>query len=165
MMNMMNTIVVLIFAASIPIFGQQKKLQHLPISSYMCQVGLLYLENIEDYEQSCKQETGWCESADARWTKIFDRLENRIALRLRESGRPAGDAQFFKLLQVVRLEEDMMLRLESLNDAKRKDELEKALEGYVVCKGAAKADIKTGATNSQMGFNDMTCMDNPAGIH
>jgi len=145
--------------------GQQKKLQHLPISGYMCHVGLLYLENVEDYEQACKQETGWCESADARWTKIFDRIESRIVLRLRESDRQVGDAQFFKLLQVVRLEEDMMLRLESLDDPKRKDELERALEGYVVCKGAAKADIKAGTTNSQMGFNDMTCMDNPAGIH
>ena len=163
MKTWLTTVLVALLTSST--VGQKTKLQHLPISSYMCHVGLLYLENIEDYEQACNQETGACESADARWTKIFDRIENRIALRLRESGRPAGDTQFFKLLQVVRLEEDMMLKLESLNDPKRKDELEKALEGYVVCKGAAKADIKTGATNSQMGFNDMTCMDNPAGIH
>jgi hypothetical protein len=59
----------------------------------------------------------------------------------------------------------MMLKLESLNDSKRKDELEKALEGFVVCKGAAKADIKSGVTNSQMGFDDLICGDNPAKIH
>jgi hypothetical protein len=59
----------------------------------------------------------------------------------------------------------MMLRLEELNDPSRKDEQRKHSEGYAICKGAAMADIKTGVTNSQMGFSDLICMDNPAGIH
>jgi hypothetical protein len=144
--------------------GQQKKLQHLAISTYMSEVGLLYIEEAQNYYDACRHAGGY-EAAEARWDKIFDGLDNRITIRLRSSSHPAGDAQFFKLLQVVRLEENMMLRLEELNDPSRKEEQRKHSEGYVICKGAAMADIKSGVTNSQMGFPDLICMDNPAGIH
>jgi hypothetical protein len=78
----------------------------------MREVGLTYLEEIENLQSECTENgrlggtlevrADSCDSALDRWNKVFDALERRIDLTLRESRRPAGDVPFFKLLQDTR---------------------------------------------------------------
>jgi hypothetical protein len=70
-----------------------------PISGYMRRVGLLYLEQIDNFERECKGERDACSSALDRWNRAFEALEDRITISLSELGRPAGDKPFFELLK------------------------------------------------------------------
>jgi hypothetical protein len=45
--------------------GQQKTLQHLPISNYMSEVGLLYIEEAQNYYDACRH-AGTYEAAEKR---------------------------------------------------------------------------------------------------
>lgn len=69
------------------------------ISGYMRRVGLLYLEQIDDFERECKGKRDACSSALDRWNRVFEALENRITISLSEPERPAGDRPFFELLK------------------------------------------------------------------
>jgi hypothetical protein len=89
-----------------------------PISNYMREVGLIYIEEVDNLENECMENghlgsgslearADRCDAALDRWDKLFDALERRIDLTLRESRRPAGDIPFFKLLQNTRLGESI----------------------------------------------------------
>jgi hypothetical protein len=65
----------------------------------MRRVGLLYLEQIDNFERECEGEREACSSALDRWSRSFEPLEDRITISLSEPGHPAGDKPFFELLK------------------------------------------------------------------
>ena len=64
-------LVAVVILATICAVGQQKELQHLPISNYMSEVGLLYIEDAQNYYDACRH-AGSYEAAQKRWDKIFE---------------------------------------------------------------------------------------------
>jgi hypothetical protein len=74
-----------------------------PISEYMRQVALSYLEKVDEFKRECYQRNDTCGTAfDARWDKAFEAFEDRITITLSEPRRPAGDAPFYELLKHVK---------------------------------------------------------------
>jgi hypothetical protein len=143
----------------------------------MREVGLTYLEEIENLQSECTEN--WrlggtlearadsCDSALDRWNKVFDALERRIDLTLRESRRPAGDVPFFKLLQDTRVGESIFFKNSNLlfrqddthirfgkdiispdKEATQKELSDQYLAGYTNCKVHAEQDIKSGFTEA-----------------
>jgi hypothetical protein len=147
-----------------------------PISNYMREVGLTYLEEVENLQSECMKRNEHenlgesadnCESALDRWEKIFAALERRIDLTLRESKRPAGDIPFFKLLQDTRLGESIYLRSSNIlfrqadthirfgkdiispeKEAKERELNDTYLAAYINCNIHAEQDIKSGFTEA-----------------
>ncbi|SRR5260370_37199810 len=148
-----------------------------PISNYMREVGLTYLEEVDNLQSEC-MENGHlggkldaradnCDSALGRWDKVFDALERRIDLTLRESRRPAGDIPLFKLLRDTRVGESIFFRSSNIllrqddthrrfgkdiispeKEAKEKELNDEYLGAYENCKIHAEQDIKGGFTEA-----------------
>jgi hypothetical protein len=161
----------------------------------MREVGLIYLEELGNLRNECleghphdkfqadteallrkfNEDVEKCDSAFGRWAKIFDALERRIDLTLRESKRPAGDIPFFKLLQDARVGESIYLRSGNilsrqnnlrilkegnfipassslpLSPEKEKEEIslnDQYLAGYLNCQVHAEQNIKSGLTQA-----------------
>jgi hypothetical protein len=72
----------------------------LPMSNYMRDVGLIYLEVLERLPLNCGDETV-CEYR-SEWNQSMGELEDRINLKLNESQRPAGDPPYLDLLRTVK---------------------------------------------------------------
>jgi hypothetical protein len=147
-----------------------------PISNYMREVGLNYLEEVENLQDKCTERKEHenlgesadnCESALERSEKIFAALERRIDLTLRESKRPSGDKPFFKLLQDTRVGESIYLRSGNIlfrqddahirfgkdiispeKEAKEKELNDTYLSAYTNCNVHAEQDIKSGFTEA-----------------
>lgn len=76
-----------------------------PMSEYMQQVGLLYLETAENLEKL--DEFG---QPPDYWRKEMDGLENRIQITLNNPPRPAGDALYYELLRSARYAREALLQ-------------------------------------------------------
>lgn len=79
----------------------QPALMKKPISKYMREVGLLYLEQIDDFqnEHVSDKDSSASNAWEDKWDRTFESLEGRITIAIDEHGRPAGDQPFFKLLK------------------------------------------------------------------
>jgi hypothetical protein len=76
-----------------------------PMSEYMQQVGLLYLETAENLEKL--DESG---QPPDYWRKEMDGLENRIQITLNKPPRPAGDALYYELLRSARYAREALIQ-------------------------------------------------------
>jgi hypothetical protein len=123
----------------------QAKPKHLPISNYMREVGLTYLEEVQDLADSCQDPTSKCSAVIDGWKKRMDAIERRADLALDEAHRPAGDAAVFKLLVRTRTEEEIYFTKTIILG---KEELDIHLAGYLNCQRHAKEDLKKGITNA-----------------
>lgn len=92
-----------------------------PMSPYMRKTGLLYLDQLDDFEQRCKKA---CDTVfNSEMKKTMDSLEDNIAIDLDEPGRPAGDTPYFALLKSVRQAEYKYLgAIEYLQIIQRSDQ-------------------------------------------
>jgi hypothetical protein len=71
----------------------------LRVSSYMRNVGLMYLEEVHELPLYSNE---MAESRRESWDKILDGMEDRITIQLSEGGRPSGDAPYFEMLKHAR---------------------------------------------------------------
>jgi hypothetical protein len=136
-----------------------------PISNYMRGVGLVYIEQIEDFDRRCGEEADdskqdQCHAALDGWDRVFQTLEDRIELTLSESSRPAGDKPYFTLLKSTNHAEHLRLLMCNslryhISDAERqqarlppestdKKKLLRYTIAYSNCHSRARADIKLG---------------------
>lgn len=136
-----------------------------PISNYMREVGLIYIEHIDDFDRTCGEEgddskRDVCSAALDRWDRVFQVLEDRIDLTLRESKRPAGDRPYFALLKNTKEAEHLRLMTKNmlryhLSATERKEaslpperteerRLQKYFIAYTNCYPRARDDIKSG---------------------
>ena len=72
----------------------------LPVSQYLRQIGIMYLETITDLSKDCSEpHSNACSSALDRWDSTMQGLEDRVNITLSEGRRPAGDAKLWLLLE------------------------------------------------------------------
>jgi hypothetical protein len=85
-------------------FGQQKKpaASAKPVSGYMRDSGVLYLEAVDSLTLKCGQMALSDSDCESNWNQTLDGLEDRINITLSESKRPSGDKPFWELLRLVR---------------------------------------------------------------
>jgi hypothetical protein len=102
--------------------GSQSTLTEKPISKYMREAGLLYLEQIDDFERDCAR--GWHECSETldRWDRGFEPLEDRITISLSEPGRPDGDRPLFELLKRAKTSASFFLYENHFYEEKEKSE-------------------------------------------
>jgi hypothetical protein len=82
----------------------------LLISQYLRQVGILYLETINDLSRDCSEpHSDACLAATDRWDSAMATLEDRVNITLSESRRPEGDAVFWELLKNASFSKHMYL--------------------------------------------------------
>jgi len=96
-------------------FTQTRK--PLPMSNYMRNVGLIYLEAVERLPLNCGDETV-CEYR-SQWNQNMRELEDRILLTLNESKRPAGDTPYLDLLRTAKYARSMYTIAYSRKDDNR----------------------------------------------
>lgn len=78
----------------------QQKQTRKPLSDYMREVGLIYVETMERFRAECdKHPDKFCDPDDYR--SAFESLDSRIEITLSHAGRPSGDKPFFDLLQAA----------------------------------------------------------------
>ena len=100
MKNLMRATIVMILLATSLAFAQQKKTSaQRPVSRYMREVGITYLEHVSDLHDRCLKGYTVCEEILDEWDKSFAALEDRIEITLSEKGTPLGDKDFFQLLK------------------------------------------------------------------
>jgi len=89
-----------------------------PISKYMREVGLLYLEQIDHFQRENVSDKPYsAQSAwEDKWDRTFESLADRITIAISERGRPAGDRPFFELLKDTRTATKLYLM--TLKDSK-----------------------------------------------
>ena len=133
----------------------QAKPKHLPISSYMREVGLTYLEEVQDLADRCEDPTSKCSAVVDDWKKRMDAIERRADLALDEAHRPAGDAAFFKLLVRTRTEEEIYFTGTVILG---KEDLDIHLTAYLNCQRHAREDLKKGITNAIL-LSDNTVLE------
>jgi len=134
----------------------QAKPKHLPISNYMREVGLTYLEEAQNLADRCEDPTRKeCSAVIDGWKKRMDAIEKRADLALDEAHRPAGDAAFLNLLVRTRTEEEIYF---SGTIILGKEDLDKHLAGYLNCQRHAKEDMKNGFTNAIL-LSDKTALE------
>jgi hypothetical protein len=103
MKNILKTLTLaLLLAASA--FGKDKPVKPVVkkpvVSSYMRDMGLLYLEELDNLQLRCKVSSE--DGCLSRWESNMDSLEDRITVTLSESKRPSGDQPYFELLKAAR---------------------------------------------------------------
>ncbi|MGD0227706.1 MAG: hypothetical protein ABSF71_35775 [Terriglobia bacterium] len=82
----------------------------LPVSQYLRQIGILYLETINDLAKDCSEpHSDLCSAATDRWDSTMAVLEDRVNITLSQPRRPAGDAPFWELLQHASFAKHMYL--------------------------------------------------------
>jgi hypothetical protein len=115
-------ITVIIVALVTSVFATEKP----KVSSYMRNVGLLYLEAVDSLTTECGRDP--MSDCYRHWDSTMDSLEDRITIAISEKN-PAGDARYFQILQRTRHARDMYAL--SLKDTQR------AIWGhaYAVCYG------------------------------
>ncbi|MGA2336282.1 MAG: hypothetical protein WBQ19_04495 [Terriglobales bacterium] len=133
----------------------QAKPKHLPISNYMREVGLTYLEEVQDLADRCEDPTSKCSAVVDGWKKRMDAIERRADLALDEAHRPPGDTAFFKLLVRTRTEAQIYFTGTIILG---KEDLDQHLAGYLNCQRHAKEDMKKGITNAIL-LSDNTVLE------
>ena len=120
-----------------------------PISPYMRDTGILYLESVDRLSLKC----GQTDIADSRclgaWRSLLDGLEDRITVTLSETTkRPSGDKPYLELLKTVRYVRETYTT--------RDTEASRAVWGrvYVTCSAYAH----TVALNGEMFNGDGGCV-------
>jgi hypothetical protein len=75
-----------------------------PISPYMQQTGILYLENVDGLTLRCGQTSTADSDCLASWESLMDGLEDRMTITLgdRHAKRPSGDIPYLDLLKIVK---------------------------------------------------------------
>jgi hypothetical protein len=139
--------------------------QPKPISNYIREIGLTWMEKASDLQDLClssKKTTEDCYDAVEQTNKELEMIQRRVDLKLRESQQPEGDGVMFKLLQDVKtsLSIDMknLANGLALNDmGVRKDDPQRLKiiaigkrygDAFTVCKIHAEQNIKSGHTES-----------------
>jgi len=72
-----------------------------PISEYMRRVGLLYLEQIDNFKRECGNVNLPLGDSCDSWVRVLESLDDRITVTLSKPERLAGDRPFFELLKRV----------------------------------------------------------------
>lgn len=132
--------------------------KNLPVSQYLRQVGILYLETINDLSRDCSEpHSDACFAATDRWDSTMAALEDRVNITLSESRRPEGDAVFWELLKNASFSTHMYLMDAYLSRANTK-----WLAASEICPEAAHRIALEGEY-----FSDGGCRDamNKALIH
>ena len=143
MKNMRTAVLVAMLTLSAVSHAKPK---HLPISNYMREVGLTYLEEVQDLADMCEDSTKKeCSTVIDDWKKRMDAIERRADLALDGAHRPAGDAAFFNLLVRTRTEEEIYFTGTIILG---KEDLDIHLAAYLNCQRHAKEDMKKGITNA-----------------
>jgi len=133
----------------------EAKPRHLPISNYMREIGLTYLEGVQDLADRCEDPASKCSAVIDDWKQRMDAIERRADLALDEAHRPAGDAAFFNLLVRTRTEEQIYFTGTVILG---KEDLNLHLAGYLNCQRHAREDMKKGITNAIL-LSDNTVLE------
>jgi hypothetical protein len=78
--------------------AQTKKEASKPVSRYMRDMGILYLETVERLSQDCAKDR----DCMRRWETTVSGLEDRISIELSDRKRPSGDIPFWDFLRTVK---------------------------------------------------------------
>jgi len=152
----MKTMKTVVLAAMLTISAvSQAKPKHLPISNYMRELGLTYLEETQDLADRCEDPTSKCSAVIDNWKKKMEAIEKRADLALDEAHRPAGDTAFFNLLVRTRTEEEIYFTGTVIVG---KEDLDIHLAGYLNCQRHAKEDMNKGITNAIL-LSDKTVLE------
>ncbi len=127
-----------------------------PVSDYMRQVGLMYMEEIDSLDKDCYDhmfEDGYCTKRTERAQTTFKMLEDRIELQLDKGGRPAGDRPYYTILHDAKyhwtMKEATIYLMRNLpRDDPRQEQLHAALHQrilvYASCYTAGRNGSKDG---------------------
>lgn len=99
----------LILCASAALANPARK----PVSRYMRDTGILYLETAEGLTLDCGRKSPVDDDRMSRWEAMMDGLEDRVNITLSEPKRPEGDKPFWELLKAVRYARMFYVRAES----------------------------------------------------
>jgi hypothetical protein len=91
-------------------FPKPEKLK--PVSGYMRDTGILYLEKVEGLTLDCGRKDDDCQS---RWESTLNGIEDRVDITLSQSKRPSGDKPYWELLKQVRYARMFCARADSDN--------------------------------------------------
>lgn len=99
------TIVVILAAA-----GMSQAQDQQPISPFMRKTGILYLDQLDDFQRKCYAGVDACQAVVTdEMKRTLDSLQDNISIDLDEPGRPSGDNPYFSLLRSVRQAEYIYL--------------------------------------------------------
>jgi hypothetical protein len=119
-----------------------------PVSGYMRDAGILYLETVEGLTLDCGRKS-LDDDCQSRWKSTLDGLEDRIDITLSQSKRPSGDKPFWELLKLVRYARTFYVRA----DSDRLDEKAWA-HAWVVCHSHAHTVAVVGDFDGDGGCGD-----------
>jgi hypothetical protein len=89
--------------------AQQKTPQaEMPVSAYLRQAALIYLEQIESLKDRCTDHDSCKEVALGQWDKVFKPLDDRIVISLGDAPVP-GDKLFWGLLKGTKDSGELLL--------------------------------------------------------
>src|SRR5882762_991530 len=75
-----------------------------PVSRYMRDMGILYLETVEKLPLECGKKSSSDDDCMSRWESSMDSIEDRVDIALSDKSRQrsSGDAPYWDLLKNVR---------------------------------------------------------------
>lgn len=138
-------LIILAAAMLTPALAQSTK----PVSSYVRNVGVLYLEAVEDLTLDCGQKSTVDSDCKRLWDSKMDGLQDRIEITLSESKRPSGDKPLYELLKETRYARDMYA------SGSFKEKREAWSHAYIVC----AAHAHTAAVEGELFKGDGGCSD------
>jgi hypothetical protein len=126
--NPLRLIAVVLLMAGLAQAQAKPPQAEMPVSQYMRQAALIYLEQIESFKDRCKDHDSCKEVALDEWDKMFKPLDDRIVISLGDAPIP-GDRLFWGLLKGAKdsgglLLSNKMLWFGDIEDHRPKDEAE-----------------------------------------
>jgi hypothetical protein len=85
-----------------------------PVSRYMRDIGILYLETVEELTYDCGRKSASDSDCMNHWESTMESLEDRvnIALNDKSSQRASGDIPFWDLLKSVKYTRKMLVTID-----------------------------------------------------
>jgi hypothetical protein len=84
-----------------------------PVSGYMRDTGILYLETVEGLSLDCGLKSPVDDDCMSRWKSTLNGLQDRVDITLGQSKRPSGDKPFWELFKQARYARESYVRAES----------------------------------------------------
>jgi hypothetical protein len=104
----LRLLAVVLLVASLAGAQQKPPQTEIPVSPYLRQVALIYLEQIDSFKDRCTDHDSCKEVALDEWDKTFKALDDRIVISLGDTPVP-GDKLFWGLLKGTKDSGELLL--------------------------------------------------------
>jgi hypothetical protein len=103
-MNPAKVVAIVVFLIGLAFPSPTSKAGSKPVSRYMRDMGILYLETVENLTPECGHGTSSDDDCMSRWESTMESIEDRVNIALSDKSRQrsAGDAPYWDLLKSVR---------------------------------------------------------------